>query len=220
VSARASITAVLLCAVLAAAPTVRATGVPVVVTATAFETGGTQPDVFSLTYTCAFDVRILQVTWDMTPSAGHLFFDTAPSGSEGYDFHTLPDAYFPGFTSTASVLQHFSADNSPQLAVQFTSFNPGNVLYFDIDVDGPLSTTFTPADFAGTSLSITFDPSPAFPGAQPVGVVYPFFVSGASAAAFGERDVPVNFGQEVPEPATVLLLASGGAMLMVRRRRR
>lgn len=212
-SRKAIITAVCLCAVLAAGSTVPAAGIPALVTATAYEAGGTQPDVFSLTFTCAFDVRILQVNWDMTPSVGHLFFDTFPSGSEGYDFHVLPDAYFPGFTSTASVFQHFSADNSPQLVVQFTNFDPGDVLYFDIDVDGPSSTTFTGADFAGTGLGIIFDPSPAFPGALPVGVVYQFSEWDGQGVVYQSQDVAVNFGQEVPEPASVLLLASGAALL-------
>ena len=103
--------------------------------------------------------------------------------------------------------------------VQFTEFKPGQVLYFDIDVDGPLSTTFTGADFAGTGLGIIFDPSPAFPGAQPVGVVYSFMEFGGQAVVYDGQNVPTGFGQEVPEPASALLMA-GGALLLWRLRKR
>ena len=198
-----TITMLVLCALAALVADADATSIPVVVTATAFEAGGTQPDVFSLTFTCDCDIRILQVIWDMTPSAGHLFFDTTPSGNEGYDFHALPDAYFPGLISTATVFQHFSADNSPQIVVQFSEFKPGEVLYFDIDVDGPSSSTFTAGGFAGTGLGIIFDPSPAFPGAQPYGAVFLFTDQGGQAVAFGGQDVPVS------EPATTGLMAVG-----------
>jgi hypothetical protein len=188
-------------------------GIQVDISATADERGGQEPDVFGLGFGCDCDVHILQAIYDMSSSAGHLFFDTQPSGSGAWDFHVLPDAFFPTIISSDVGPTALSADGSPQLVVNFSNFGPNKTLYFDIDVDGPDCTTFTAARFAGTYLGIVFDPSPAFPGALPYGIAFRFTDQGGLAVVQGEGTVPV------PEPATVALLAGGSLALVALRRR-
>ena len=209
---RSCIVTVVLCAVVASASTAQGVSVPIWVAATANEFGGPEPDVFTLTYSCDCDIRILQVIYDLSFSAGQLYFNTAGTG--GYDFEALPDAFWATPATTCSLGSHLSADGSQQLVVQFTDFQPSELLAFAIDVDGPLSTTWTPAQMAGAYMGIVFDPRPAFPGSLPVGVVYHFVDLDGQSVATAINNV------QVPEPATLALVGLGSLAALAGRRRR
>jgi hypothetical protein len=169
--------------------------------------GGTQPDLFSVQFDSDNDVRIAQIIYDLTFANAPLFFDIAPHNSGGYDFTVLPDVHFPAKISSPVGASHLSADNSPYLVINFTDFQPGETLWFDIDVDGADCSTFTAEQFAGAYIGVLIDPSPAFPGALPCGIAFQFEVRDGEAGAGGGLEVGI------PEPATAALLV-GGLMLL------
>ncbi len=203
---------VVLCAVAASASIAQGGTVPVYVNAGAHEFGGPEPDLFTLTYSCDCDIRIMQVIYDLSFSAGQLFFNTAGTG--GYDFEALPDVWWATPATTAGGVSHLSADGSQQLVVNFTDFQPSEVLAFAIDVDGPSSPTWTTAQMAGAYMGIVFDPRPAFPGSLPVGVVYRFADLNGQSVATAVSNVPV------PEPATLALFGVGALVVCAGRRLR
>ena len=204
-----------LCVALAWSSAAWGVSVQVSITATAHEFGGAQPDVFGLAFQCDCNVRILQAIYDLSSSAGHLFFNTQPEGQGAWGFHVLPDSFFPATVSSNVGATAIFTDGSPLLLINFSDFGPNETLLFDIDVDGPDCTTFDAAKFAGTYLGILFDPGPAFPGAQPYGLSFRFANMGG-LAILEQQGGTLN----IPEPATVLLVASGGLVLFARLRRR
>ncbi|HUV38956.1 MAG TPA: PEP-CTERM sorting domain-containing protein, partial [Planctomycetota bacterium] len=185
---------------------VSADPIPITIVATAEERGGLQPDVFGVSFFSPYNVRIRQIIYDLSFAAGNLYFDTVPHGSGAYDFTVLPDSYFPTIISDdVGVWSYTSQDNSPLLVLNFNDFRPGKVLSFAIDVDTWLGGAFTPTEFAGTYMGIVIDLEPAFPGADPQGVIMVFQNRNEVAIAEFRGGVEVS----VPEPTTVALMAGG-----------
>jgi len=177
--------------------------VMVQISATAIELSGTQPDYFGVWFNADHDVRIKQIIYDLTFAQKALYYDTAGPGS--YDFALDPSSSPVGATA-------LTADNSPHLVINFTDFQPGEVLYFGIDVDGLDCSTWTAFDFSGTYLGVLIDPAPAFPWLKPQGIATQFKDVEGKALAFTGTDIPV-----VPEPASCALVTAGGLLLLARR---
>ena len=174
------------------------------VTASAQELGGATWDEFQLRFDCDNDIRLTHIAYNLaTAAAGDLFFDVDPQDpyvGPGFDFTELPGS------SPVGVTVYYSLDNSPLLGIECNDFQPGETLIFGIDVDRPDNAAFGPADFDNAWLGLVFDPSPAFPGADPF--LVELYFDGTSA------------GVEVPEPATLALLVGGVMFAGFLRKRR
>ena len=190
--------------------------IEVAITSTASELWGQEPDVFGVAFWSDHDVRISQIIFDLSFANGDLYFDTTPHDNGAYDFTVLPDVWFPTTISDDTGVSHLSADWSKHLVLNFTHFEPGETLYFDIDVDGIDNGAWTADQFAGTAMGVVIDLEPAFPGADPQGLImYYENIDGLVVAQFQEQ-------MPVPEPATFGLMSGGAALLAVciRRKRR
>ena len=170
------------------------------VAASAQELGGQEWDRFTLNFECDNDIRLIEIAYNLGTAVGELFFDVEPHGGPGYQFTELAGS------SPVGVTGYLSADNSPLLGIQCNDFEPGETLIFGIDVDGVDCSTFTAADFDNAYLGLLFDPSPAFPGADPFLINLYFDGTGINTA--------------VPEPATGVLLVGGLGLLGLLRKRR
>lgn len=192
-----------LCLVMVLSSTAFGQGLWVTIEGTADERADTGPDYFGVMFECDNDVRITQIIYDLSFASADLFFDVAPHDGPGYDFTIQPESSDVGAT-------HLSADNSHHLVINFTDFEPGEYLYFAIDVDGVDNSTFSPEDFAGALMGVVIDPSGTFPEALPQGLVFTFEAYdqfGIEAITTGTDEVPI------PEPATGVLFITGLAAL-------
>lgn len=184
----------------------RGDAIQVSILATASELGGQEPDVFGVGFNCSHDIRIQQIIYDLTFATGNLHFDTVPHDNGAYDFTVLPDHWFPATISADTGASHLSADNSPHLVINFSHFQPGEILYFAIDVDGSDNGAWTAEQFAGTKMGVVFDLAPAFPESDLQAVVLTF--------ENREGLVIAQFDGEVPEPATLGLMLGGAGLLV------
>jgi hypothetical protein len=196
-----------LCAVMALSQAAAGETIMVKISATAVELGGPEPDYFGVWFEADHDVRIQQIIYDLTYAQKALYYDIAPHGAGGYDFTLGPSSSPVG----ASAL---TAEGSPHLVINFTDFQPGEMLYFGIDVDGADCTIWTAHDFSGTHLGVLIDPAPAFPGLLPRGIAMQFQEVNGAAVASTQSGIPI------PEPGTAIILTIGTLVGAARLRRR
>ena len=181
------------------------------------DNGDATGDVFTVTNDSDSGVQISSISVNLPTD---LLFDTAIGGAgtnPGSDFQAI-DIPGGGYSPTDYGTRF---DGSRNLDIHFTSFAPGDIFRFSIDVDNTVGATDSqkmevPGSlFAGTTFDVTFN-RPDFPAPQSfsssfveIGTFY------ASSSVSGQAD-PIS----TPEPASVLLFGMGMAGVLVALRKR
>jgi hypothetical protein len=119
---------------------------------TSTEPGENPLDIFNIVNTSDDGVNLSQVVIDLIPSVGSVFFD----------LDEIPERLKidgEDATSTGLLRRNISLDEH-SISFRFLDFNPGEELWFFIDVDGPgndsLARQVLGAEFAGSTAEVEF----------------------------------------------------------------